>query len=292
MLRPRGQSQITYFHRPTYIVAANLPDGSYHRLFQVRLKGGTDPSLAIDFAYVPFPSGLARLALSKTPLSRTESFEWLDPAMAVSTNHHPKYSHHCSGRAHFSQTGKVESFGRYACPLRQINGHAFSVALNDPAAFPELRTKDIKGHNAKERGIVIFSSFSQSKSWVTIAGRVFERDTYFDSLDRSGLWCEKHDDFTRCHFPDGRVKTVAILTEPTEQLSSPSSLLLELSLIPRDIGGDGTPIFLFIGGFDHRNWKLGQDQPGFLAMRYPAMPEPRDLNLIRSMDIIPKQPWE
>lgn len=128
-----GESQITFLDCSQYVVAANLPDFTNRRLFQLRLKGGTDPSLSVDFAYVPFPTGLALRAISSDPTQKTETFQWLDPSVAMQTNNHPKYNHHKSGVAHFSQTGKVETMGRFACPLRQINGHAFSITLNDPS---------------------------------------------------------------------------------------------------------------------------------------------------------------
>jgi hypothetical protein len=44
---------ITYHHSPLYIVVANRGHDVHHKLFQVRVVSGDNPSVAMDFPIVP-----------------------------------------------------------------------------------------------------------------------------------------------------------------------------------------------------------------------------------------------
>lgn len=66
---------------------------------------------------------------------RPDSFVNLEPGGKV-TSHLVKYSHHSSGLALFSQTGKVRSeIRRQSVALDRQEGHLFSVLINGLQAF-------------------------------------------------------------------------------------------------------------------------------------------------------------
>jgi len=69
---------ITIHHAPLYIIAANREVGLHHKLFQIRIVSGTNASLAVDFPYSPFESGIAMRA----------KWSLEDPSQR------PKYNHH------------------------------------------------------------------------------------------------------------------------------------------------------------------------------------------------------
>jgi hypothetical protein len=135
---------ITYHHCPLFVIAANREEGFHHKLFQIRVVSGANPSLAVDFPYSPFESGIALRAQWSPADPDQRTFQWLDPSTSMKTSQRPKYNHHRDGRAHFSQDGKVRTtIARQACPLREINGHAFTVHVQGIERFPELGEKDL-----------------------------------------------------------------------------------------------------------------------------------------------------
>lgn len=282
-------SPITINHAPLYIVAANREGGVHHKLFQVRIVSGIKPSLAVDFPYSPFESGIAMRAQWSPEEPNQRTFQWLDPSTSMTTSQQPKYNHHVDGWAHFSQDGKVRTtVKRQACPLREINGHAFTVHVQGIDRFPELANRDVVQNQRGFRSIIGYSAGAQAPEMISIAGRVFERNVYFDYIAGRRLRVTRDGDFTRYIHPDGRHETVAILTDPAEKLDRRDSLLVELRLSAHTIPDTDSDILLFIGGFDSQNFRRIKDLPGFLAMKFPATPDNRDLSLIESMDLPPR----
>ena len=71
------------------------------------------------------------------------------------TSHLVKYSHHSTGQARFSLSGKVRTdVQKKSVPLSQANGHIFTVRFQGFSHFDEL-VKNEK--STKKRGIVSFS---------------------------------------------------------------------------------------------------------------------------------------
>lgn len=285
---PPSAPTITYIHRPRYVLAAGPEGGPFHKLFQLRLRGGAHPWPVVDFTYAPFGSGIAsRFLYTK---ESKETYNWFDPDASMQTSHRPKYSHHEDGRAHFSQDGKIiTSVRRHACPLRDINGHAFTLHIQGVPSFPPMNAKDETALQQGKRSYISLIAGGALSDMISLVGSVFTRDAYSHWNQRRGVRGVKKDDIlTKYIYPTGDEETVAILTCPNERLAKPTSLLVELRLSRRQPVSTTGNTMLFIGGFDSRNWKRAQDVPGFLAMRFPAAPEPRDLSLLQSMDLPPR----
>ncbi len=280
---------LTFRYAPLYIVAANRAGGLHHKLFQVRIVSGINPSLAVDFPYTPFESGIAMRSQWSLEDPNQRTFQWLDPSTSMTTSQRPKYSHHRDGRAHFSQDGKIRTtVKRLACPLRDINGHAFTVHVQGINQFPELAEKDVIQAQKGTRSIIGYTADEKAPKMISIAGSVFERNTYFSHLAGRRLHAVKAGEYTGYIYPDGRQETVAILTDPVEKLSRRNSLLVELRLSTHTIPDSDSDIIRFIGGFDGLDFKRIKDLPGFLALKFPATPDDRDLSLIDSMDLPPR----
>lgn len=280
---------ITFHPAPLHIVAANREGGFHHKLFQIRISSGTNPSLAVDFPYSPFASGLAMRAEWSPDDPDQRTFQWLDPSTSMTTSQRPKYNHHGDGRAHFSQDGKVRTvIKRQACPLREINGHAFTVHIQGIGRFPELAERDLVQNQKGARSIIGYSAAAQAPEMISIVGSVFARNVYFTHLVGRGLHVAREGDYTKYVHPDGQHEMVAILTDPAENLSRRDSLLVELRLSTHTIPDTNSEILLFIGGFDSLDFRRIKDLPGFLAMKFPATPDNRDLSLIQSMDLPPR----
>lgn len=290
MAFPRGQSTLRFLTSPLYVIAVNLPDGSFRKLFQIQLRGGKDPSLFVNFPYVPFESGIAQRAEWTSPDELSRTVNWLEPERSKLTNHRPKYSHHASGEAHFSLSGKIlTSVKRYACPLRQINGHAFSVHIKGMTKFPTLTPKDYRGIEKNERIFVILTSHSMESEWVKIVGRLYTRQGFYDKVARLGVHLSKNEFLTDYHFPDDRRDAKALLVSPQEGMSLPKSLILELSLVDVPWDGGAPDQIFFLGGFDSEDFRQWRDCPGFLTIRFPASLSDSPLDSIPSMDL-PQRP--
>ncbi len=280
---------ITLQSAPLHIIVANCEGGFHHKLFQIRISSGAHPSLAVDFPYSPFESGIAMEAQWRPDDPDQRTYRWPDPSTSMTTSQRPKYNHHVDGRAHFSQDGKVRTvIKRQACPLREINGHAFTVHVQGIGRFPELADRDLVQNQRGARSIIGHSAGAQAPEMISIVGSVFERNVYFTHIAGRGLHVAREGDYTRYMYPDGRYETVAILTDSAEKLNRRDSLLVELRLSTHTIPDTNSDILLFIGGFDSLDFRRIKDLPGFLAMKFPATPDDRDLSLIESVDLPPR----
>src|ERR1700682_2519633 len=86
-----------------------------------------DGSLYVSFPYSPFDVGRVGI-LTVTTGSEKEGIIFGDDAPV--TAERVKYSHHPSGEAHFSQSGRVKTdIRKSSVPFGQISGHIFTVTL-------------------------------------------------------------------------------------------------------------------------------------------------------------------
>lgn len=283
---PLGQSGTGFVYSPLFIIAANKSEGAaQHKLFQIQLFSAVNPRLVVNFPYTPFGSGIAMRTYWDPDSETPNTHSWLDPQSSRTTTQLPKYSHHQDGRAHFSQDGKVYTMiKRQACPIRDINGHAFTMHIQGIEHFPTMDASDEKKLRKGKRGIILFTAGRGAPRMLSLYGSVYQRDFYWAMKRRQGVMGIPHGDYTRYIYPDGRQEIVSVLTDHLDHLDRPNSLLLELRLSTHTIPDTTTDTLLFVGGFDNRDLTKLLDAPGYLALRFPATPDDRDLSLIPSMD--------
>lgn len=284
---PKGAAQIHFLHAPRYVLCAGNEETFSRKVAQIRFRGGPNPWLVVDFPYTPYPTGLAMKATWNSDNMDQRTFEWLDPTLSMQTTMRPKYSHHQDGRAHFSQDGKIRtSITRQACPIREMDGHAFTLHIRGINQYPELSSKDMTELAKGKRRVVNFVCSAPSSVMLSIVGSVYTRESYYNRLSRRGIYSEVYEnEYTQLTYRDGRKEVVALISDEREKLTRPSSLLLELSLSHRPLEGEGSDILLFLAGLDNPAPGKLRDIPGFLALRFPAVPDDRDISMIQSMDL-------
>lgn len=269
-----------------FVIAAADSAGIYRKLFQVRLTGGTSPSLAVSFAYAPFgPGGLSRLD-DTTPGAVSGTHQWFDPNASNLVSNMPKYSHHVDGNAHFSQDGRIlTAVRRAACPLPEINGHAFTLHVLGVHKFPVVTERDRRQAQSNKRRFVALTQAASSKKMITLVGSVYRRASYFQMLSQYGMRSEISGDFTKVRNRFGFRDTRALLTSPLLSQDGPDAPIVELRTMDYEIPDNKRDTLLFIGGFDSRNPFKWRDHPGILATRFPAAYEQRDLSRLRWLDL-------
>jgi hypothetical protein len=224
---------------------------------------GKDGSLFVTFPYFRHRTGL--LSATTSPATgRPDSMVSLEQGGRV-TSHLVKYSHHPTGLALFSQTGKVRSeVRRQSVKLDDQEGHLFTVLINGLHAFSPAQGKKDEGHVSPERTVVTVELPPDAGTGGTlkIVGRWHDvsRLRFANPVQSIGPFIGTVD-------PDGQRRPAVTLANPSDRTRH--VLLLTCAVIPR-LGTD-SEMLLFIGGFDPRETMNDTTrEAGFLAFRYPA----------------------
>ena len=192
------------------------------------------------------------------------------------TAHHVKYSHHPSGTANLSQTGKVESLSKQSAPYDQLSGPLFILRIQGLQAFKPLESTDLR------RPSVMSASFHDDHDAFEVVGGLYPREAI---LARSAT--EVLGPVAQSVDSAGRSKTTVFLG-PQEHFP-PRGLVLTLSAtaVPT-VGSSGDPFMLMLGGFDSPLSLLTPEaDASFLALAYPAR-RPDELRaLLRTIDLVP-----
>ena len=133
-----------------YVIAARVGNRKC-KLFQIAFSK-KDGSLFVTFPYLK--GCIGRVGEITLPAGQNyfENFRITDEFPV--TSHLVKYSHHPSGQAHFSLTGKVRtSILTESVPLSEVNGHLFTVRFQ---GFEHFAALEAKKRATKARGIVEF----------------------------------------------------------------------------------------------------------------------------------------
>jgi hypothetical protein len=224
-----------------YIIAVRTAT-SIRKLFQI-ICGKNDGTLFITFPY--YRKGCGRLGVVE-----------LDPSLTYPTNitvgdnfpvtsHYIKYSHHPSGKAHFSLTGKVKTLiMKESIPLCNANGHLFTIMIQGIDSFDSMLPEE----PVTKKGLVAAFHFDKEP----IIAMKFVGHYYTESeLLRRFLHAE-NTTWTKCITPDGRVLIGIVLASTFIHGGERRYLLLtgeRLDTICKD-----QEVFIsFMGGFDHPN---------------------------------------
>ena len=252
--------------------------GIKYKLFQI--KFGNKGDIYVNFPYYKHSHGI--VARATLPPNAT-SVNLADEAGV--TSHRIKFSHHMDGNAHFSQSGKVMTKIRNrSVPLRELNGHLFTVSLQNITHFDEAKGAKYNHGCSPERSVITFDATSNE----------------FDGLKFVASW-QSLDEFAK-GFPQpikedrigpkfiykGNPVSFGFFLGPSQQNPMIGHVLsLRMHAIPK-LSNQNESLLTFLGGFDSniRNSDPSKDYH-FLALMYPykLKNEPGSITL-ESIDLI------
>ena len=247
--------------------------GNSYKLFQIMFSK-KDGSLHVNFPYYKHRHGLATLA---KVVGEPDSLNLGEGGKA--TSHRVKYSHHVDGRAHFSQDGKVRSsLKKMALPLKNMNGHIFTVQLQGLADFANWNRRVKTGPN-----VPTYVQLQEEKEMPP-------------ALKFVGWWYWRGDFVSpgptvtvgpviNCRKGDGTTVPGLLLAPPPNNPNRETILVLTYE--PRSrITKAQSSILSFLGGFDAPN--IVDDlskETSFLSLIYPV-PEDKHLSLVEKLGTI------
>ena len=110
------------------------------KVFQVMFL--RDGSVVVNFPYFRDSTGLLSQPTMPPGKPIFEKFTIGKNDGSKCTSHRVKYTHHLDGEAHFSQDGKIRTeVRRVAVPLRQADGHLFTLRVQGLDRFSPLMEK-------------------------------------------------------------------------------------------------------------------------------------------------------
>lgn len=236
--------------------------GRCHKVFQCQFLK-RDGSVFISFPYFRHTSGL--VSAVDWPAGQPSTAVSLEPGGKVAS-HLVKYSHHPSGRAHFSQDGRVRTvIKKQAVPLSEVEGHLFTLHVQGLEAFDVLdRLERNQPPSAKRTGLR-FELKDDDPDGVKFVGRL-HRDTW---LEERAIGHNVHP-IMRIIDADGHEKPAFVCSTPMGREGQ--QLCLVISCEPQPISAPNLESsMLFVAGFDSAAKMNDSNQPvSFLATFYPA----------------------
>ena len=180
------------------------------------------------------------------------------------TSHLVKFSHHPSGRAHFSLTGKVAStVSRQACPLSEVRGHLFTARAQGITHFQSMNDKD-KG--SSKRGVIPFGFEETTPHAIKLVAYLWTED----DLNRNTSDTNGDKPWLLLKLADGSSCLGILLATPIKHLGKTCYLVLSIQAIPTIIR-DRDFFFNFMGGFDPSHIALDHSQAtSWLTSIYPS----------------------
>lgn len=244
------------------------------KAFQVVFSN--DGSLHIAFPYFKHRTGI--LCASHIPATGTrESQVNLEDGGKV-TSHFVKYSHHASGEALFSQTGKImNSIRRQSIALDKQHGHLFTLLVQGLTALDLVHpVKD--AITSTKRAIIDFAL--ETTEAVKFVGRWYDvnKMRFNNPTPTIGPTLLMTD-------PDGKQINACMVASPAEN----AQRILAITCEPIPKLGPEPEIFLFYGGFDPADVMNDlTKEAGFLAFVYPVSQAEKIRARLGSVDYVPK----
>jgi len=241
-----------------YVIAVRTTSGS-RKLFQI-VPSKSDGSLYITFPYYKHGGG----QMGEVQLAANETYPsglTVGDGFSVST-HYVKYSHHPSGLAQFSLSGKVRSSVRKASvPLSDASGHLFTFMVQGLDKF-DVKEPEEKGK--LKRGLVEFGLDCDESQSLKFVGHYYsERElaarTTFNS-DMPWMLAVKPDGsrvmalaLATTYFHNGERRYLMLSAERVQQITKSQEVFM-----------------CFMGGFDPPDVAFNHSVPStFLMFIYP-----------------------
>lgn len=254
------QRTVTALHSTKYVVTC-ITNQQSKKIFQIGFTR-SDSSLYISLPYFNPCEGIVGIGTLTPEMTFPATFKVGEKFPA--TSHSVKYSHHPTGRAHFSLTGKVKSsVGRQSIPLNITNGHVFTVMVQGLDQFKDT----VPGEDQKkDRRIIPYRSDRDDISALKFVGHIWPEI----ELARRLLTSTAKSPWLRLVSKDGSVKQGILLSTPIHNNGHRSFIVMSLEHIPH-ISKDRDFMACLLGGFDDP--KTGYDhsvETSFLLAMYPA----------------------
>jgi len=266
------QRRINVYSAKRYVVAAKTNHGR-RKLFQI-VCSAKDGSIFITFPYYREGGGI----MGEAQVSRTLTYPaslTVGDSFSAST-HYVKYSHHPSGRAHFSLDGKVTTtVKREAVPLSRASGHLFTFMVQGLDRFDPMEDKDL---GTSDRGVVEFNLSDEPTTALKFVGHLYSQT----ELGKRAVH-EDETPWTACLTPDGRRLMGIPLATGYRHEGEPRFLMLTGERIAR-VSEDSEVFLTFLGGFDPPEIAFNHNQDtGFLMLIYPAFKSLSDLSTLERL---------
>lgn len=234
------QMRVAAFSAERYVIAVKAEKYAT-KIFQILF--GKDGSIFITTPYLnnlPGRVGILNVA-ANTEFPTDIKFGENCPV----TSHLVKYSHHPSGRSHFSLTGKVRSdVGKQSTPLHLVNGHLFTLMIQGMRRLSPLKEGE---KSNRKRGIVPFSLFDNATDSVKFIGHLYAHSELSRIIhgDSKSPW-------NIALSSKGERRQGILLATPFKHRNQPHYLQLTMENIPTI--NEKSEVFLsFLGGFDERS---------------------------------------
>ncbi len=237
---------------------------------------GDDGSLYIAFPYFRHRTGI--LCASHIPATGTRQSQVNLERGGKVTSHLVKYSHHASGEALFSQTGKITTaIRRKSISLYKQHGHIFSLLVQGLQALEGAHpVKDAM--TSSKRAIVDFAVDHAEP--VKFVGRWFDvnKMRFNGPTSSVGPTIPMMD-------ADRELTSACMVASPAQNAGH----VLAIACVPIPKLGPEPEMFLFYGGFDPP--EVMNDltkEAGFLAFLYPVSEAEKMRERLGTVDYILK----
>ena len=281
---------ISTFASDLQVVAYSDAAAGSRKIVQIQINTGPNRSIYVNFTYVPFTSGIARLENTKMDAGESKRIDFLEHRFSWKTTEKPKYSHHQDGECHFSMDGKIYTkVRRKASPLHLVNAQFFTTLIKGLESYPLVTAKDLK-YRPEQRQLVQFTSSSGSPGMVKIVGFLYTFEQYLVFLNRNpgGRTVLTENGLLVIRRANSADEQYAVLTSrPTGELDL-DRLFLLLRISPSGLDPQAPDQFNFLGGFGDPFAESGTFDGRQIAMRFPASVVQRSLQRIQSMNYRPK----
>ena len=241
-----------------YVIGAHY-ESTARKLFQIAF--GSDSSVYVSFPYFRPGAGTFGEVHLGSGTGHGESIR-VGRSFLGST-HQIKYSHHPSGQAHFSLSGKVRAdVKKSSVPLADVDGHLFTFMVQGIPHFDAVAEKD-KG--TKKRGVVLFGSQSLRPKALKFLGLLYPKSALAGMVHQPdpGVWMN-------VVAPDGSSRLGLLLQTPISSPGGPQFLMITSESIPL-INAQQEVFYSLLGGFDPPNTALERSSAtSFLMFIYPS----------------------
>ena len=274
---PAQPKQLVESHRSERYVIAVETASHRSKVFQIMFQK-RDGSLFVNFPYYEHSEGIVSL-MTWTPENPPPADLSLEPGGKI-TSHLVKYSHHPSGRAHFSQDGKVfTAIKKQSVPINEVEGHEFTIQLQGLGSFQKLEPENEIAPPSAKRTTLKFSFGNEEPEAVKFVGFWYSQQA-ISKLLTSGVVGK----MMILNAPNGKVYRAFICSSPPGHAGDERILALSCEGIPR-LDKDEETALTFIGGFDRREIVNNLTATtSFLALSYPVANPDELITKIGSID--------
>jgi hypothetical protein len=240
------------------------------KIFQIIFR--PDGSLFITVPY--FRKCMGILAAAAIPANRQNTSKIDLRETGKVSSHDVKYSHHPSGRAHFSQDGLVNTeIIRQSIALNRYQGHIFSLVAQGLGAFETADSgKDAAPPSLKRSTLSFPFEQSPEPDAIKFVGRWYD----VSALPLGNTVSQIVGPVLATHNPDGEAHSGFLIAGPGNDVRH--VLFITCHQVPR-LNAE-PELLLFYGGFDAR--EIMDDtarEAGFLTFLYPAS-NPEELKML------------